>query len=140
MNPLIALLLGLCAPGSAQIFNGQYAKGIMLAALFALGRSVLLPLCVRTFSIRSERAVLLTFLWANRLYIGVILYALLDGFYNAFFVSVTHGWTAVLSAIMIVTVSKNTFKNFLFTALSGCEGLFEILSPERFSPSEKKEK
>lgn len=136
MKPVIALLLGLCAPGAAQIFNGEFTKGIVFGVLFALGRSVFLPLCLRIFSIRSERAVLLTFLWANRLFVGVILYALVDGVYQAFFVSQTYGWSAVLSAVMIVAVSKNTFKNFLFTALCGRAGLFEILVPKRISPSE----
>lgn len=137
MNPIITLFLGLMAPGAAQIFNGQYAKGIVFGALFALGRSVALPLCVRAFSIRSERAVLLTFLWANRLYVAVIFYALLDGFYNSFFVSQTHAWSAVISAVMIVAVSKNTFKNFLFTMLCGRAGLYEILVPKNISSSEK---
>ena len=47
MTPALALLFSLVAPGAGQILNGDFAQGVLLGALFAFGKSVLLPLMLR---------------------------------------------------------------------------------------------
>lgn len=137
MNPILAFVFSLVAPGSGQILNGQYGKGLVLGVLFALGKSAVLPLFIRFFGISSRRGVLRTLYAANWLTVLVIVYALVDAVYDAFVLPGGQILTAVLAALMIVAVYKNTFNNFIFTALCGREGIYPLLRPVKKSPTEK---
>ncbi len=136
MNGFIALILNMVAPGAGQIFNGDYWLGAALGILFALGKTALLPLMVRAFKVRSEEAILKLFYWFNWFYSLCVLFAIVQGTARGFSVTVTHPWTAVLCAFMIVSVYKNTHKEILFSALCGRRGLYEVLVVARKSPTE----
>lgn len=136
MNGFLALLLSMIAPGSGQIFNGDYWLGAALGVMFSLGKTALLPLMVRAFKVRSEEGILKLFYWFNWLYSLCVLFAIVQATACGFSVSIVHPWTAVLCAFMIVSVYRNTHKEILFSALCGRRGLYQILLPVRKSPSE----
>lgn len=137
MNPVLALAFSLIAPGSGQILNGQYGKGVVLGVLFALGKSAILPLFIRFFGISSEQGILRTLYAANWLSVLVIVYALADAVYDSFVLPGGRILTAVLAAFMIVAVYKNTFNNFIFTSLCGRAGIYPLLRRAKKSPTEK---
>lgn len=61
MTVFFALLFSLVVPGAGQIFTGHYGEGIALGLLFALGKSVLLPLVLRVFKVESLKRTLQIF-------------------------------------------------------------------------------
>lgn len=136
MNGIIALFLSMVAPGAGQIFNGDYWLGALLGGMFALGKTAVLPLMVRGLRLKTEESILKLFYWFNWLYSVCVLFAIVQATVRGFGVTVTHPWTAVLCALMIISVYKNTQKEILFSALCGRRGLYQVLRPVRKSPTE----
>lgn len=138
MNAVIALVLSLAAPGAGHIFNGFYVEGIVLGVLFAFGKSVFLPLLLRAFGVSNLKRTLQIFYACNWFYIALISYAALTSFWSGFSAAQTHFWYAVLFAVAVSLLYKNTLNAFIFTALCGRTGVYAILRAGRKSPTEKK--
>lgn len=137
MNPLFALLLSLVGPGAGQVFNGQIGKGVAVGVLFALGKTALLPLIIRLFKITSEKGTLRLFYWFNIFYIALISYAAFDSFYYAFFTQNTRWLWAILTALIVAGVWRNTRNELVFTLLSGRAGIYRFTRSKKNSPTEK---
>lgn len=137
MNAFCALLFNLLAPGAGQIFLGDFAWGIGIGLFFALGKSVLLPLGLRTCKVKTQRSVLKIFYAVNWCYILLIMGAAAIGFYRGFFVQETHFLYALISVFVIISLYKNTFNNFIFSMLYGRTGVYGWLRVGRKSPTEK---
>ena len=138
MNALAALALSLIAPGAGHIFNGFYAEGIVLGTLFAFGKSTLLPLVLRVFGVSNLKRTLQIFYVCNWFYIALISYAALTSFWRGFAALQTHFWYAVLVAVAVSLLYKNTLNAFVVTALCGRTGVYAILRAGRKSPTGKK--
>ena len=72
MTVFFALMISLVAPGAGQVLTGHYGEGIVLGLLFALGKSVLLPLVLRVFKVESLKRTLQIFYACNWCYILLI--------------------------------------------------------------------
>ena len=72
MTPALALLFSLVAPGAGQILNGDFAQGVLLGALFAFGKSVLLPLMLRILRVTRLKTTLQIFYVCNLAYMLLI--------------------------------------------------------------------
>lgn len=138
MTPALALLFSLVAPGAGQILNGDFAQGILLGALFAFGKSVLLPLMLRILRVTRLKTTLQIFYIFNLGYMLLILYAAVESFVRGFFSTQFYFWPAVLCAVAVTLAQKNTFNAFVFTALCGRAGVYSILRKGKQTPTEKK--
>ncbi len=138
MSALFALLLSLVAPGAGQIYLGFFTEGIVIGILFALGKSALLPLVLRAFGVTTLRRTLQIFYGCNLGYMALICYAALSSFWRGVAATQTNFLYAVLFAVMVTLVYKNTLNPFIFTALSGRSGVYEILRANKKSTTKKK--
>ena len=124
-------------PGAGQIFAGHYGEGIVLGLLFALGKSVLLPLVLRVFKVKSLKRTLQIFYACNWCYILLISYAVCSAVWHGFYAQQTHVWYAFLFALAVSLGYRNTLNAFVFTALCGRTGVYSILRQKKQSPTEK---
>lgn len=138
MTPALALLFSLVAPGAGQILNGDFVHGMLLGALFAFGKSVLLPLMLRILRVTRLKTTLQIFYIFNLGYMLLILYAAVESFVRGFFSAQFYFWPAVLCAVAVTLAQKNTFNAFIFTALCGRAGVYSILRKGKQTPTEKK--
>lgn len=134
---MVALLVSLMAPGAGQIFCGNFLQGIIWGTLFALGKSALLPLCLRIFKIKKLKTTLYAFYVWNWIYIFVILVAAFAAFAQAQAVTKNYFLQTVLFILCVRIVKKQTFNSFIFTALCGRSGVWNILLKTSHLPSEK---
>lgn len=133
-----SLLLSLVAPGAGHIFCGFYTEGIVLGVLFALGKSVLLPLCLRVFRVTALKRTLQLFYVCNCCYMALILYAAISAFVRGLGAENVHFLYAILFAAAITLTYKNTLNAFIFTALCGRTEVYGMLRGKGKIPTEKK--
>lgn len=138
MTAAVSLLFSLVCPGAGQVYAGDYASGICIGFLFALGKSALLPLAVRIFHADDLPRALKLFYACNWFYILLILGAACGALWRGFYARETHFLYAFLFACAGIAAYKNTFNKFIFTSLCGREGVWEVLMKTRKSPTEKK--
>ena len=138
MTAIAALLFTLIAPGSGHALTGNYAQAIVIGLLFALGKNALLPIGLRIFRVTTLKRTLLAFYICNCCYITLIFYALISAFLGALNAHKMFVWQAVLFALMIILIQKNTKSKIIFSALCGRTGVWEIMEKMRKSPTEKK--
>ena len=138
MTAALALLFSLISPGSGHILTGNYAQGIVIGVLFALGRNALLPLGLRFFRVQTLRRTLQAFYICNWCYIVLVFYTVASAFWCALKAEEQFLWQAVLFAFMMILVQKNTQRKIIFSALCGRAGMWEILQKMSKSPTEKK--
>lgn len=134
----LALLFSLIAPGSGHALTGDWTQAIIIGALFALGKNALLPLCLRLFKVQTLRSTLLFFYACNCLQIVLIFYACISAFWYGLQAHEMYFLRACLVAVAIILVQKNTKNKFIFTALCGREGMWELMQKMRKSPTRKK--
>lgn len=138
MTPALCLIFSLIFPGAGQIYAGDYAAGIIIGLLFALGKSALLPLSFRVFKVNDLPRALRFFYVCNCGYIALICGAAAGALWRGFYAPETHFLYAFLFAVAGIAAYKNTFNKFIFTALCGREGVWEAFAKTRKSPTEKK--
>ncbi len=138
MSAFVALLFSLVAPGAGHIFCGAYAEGAVLGGLFALGKSALLPLALRVFGVTDLKRTLQIFYVCNCCYMLVILYAAISSLWRGFYADQTHFLYALVFAICVTAVYKNTLNAFIFTALCGRSGVCGLMRANKKSSTEKK--
>lgn len=138
MTPALCLFFSLIFPGAGQIYAGDYAAGVIIGLLFALGKSALLPLSFRVFKVNDLPRALAFFYVCNCGYIALICGAAAGALWRGFQVSEPHFLYAFLFAFAGIAAYKNTFNKFIFTALCGREGVWEAFIKTRKSPTEKK--
>ena len=135
---LIAVLFSLIAPGAGHIFAGDYTQGVVLGLLFVLGRSGLLPLCLRALKVHTFKGVLQAFYACNCFYITLIFYAIVSSFLQTKSNVPVHFLYAIIFAICISVAYKKAFSKFIFASLCGREGVYEFYLKNKKLPSEKK--
>lgn len=138
MTAFLALLFSLVAPGAGHILIGCYGEGIALGMLFAVGKSALLPLGLRVFKVENLKRTLQILYACNWGYIVLILYAAVSSFWRGFYAEQIHFLYAVLFAIIVTLVYKNTLNNFIFTALCGRTEIYKLLRAKQKSQTVKK--
>ncbi len=138
MTAFISLLFSLVCPGAGQIYAGDYGAGVIIGALFALGKSALLPLSFRVFKVNDLPRALRFFYACNWCYIVLICGASLGAFWRGWNTKDTHFLYAFLFAVAIIAAYKNAFNKFIFTALCGRAGVWEAFVKTRKSTTEKK--
>ncbi len=138
MTAFLAMLFSLVAPGAGHILIGCYGEGFFLGVLFALGKSTLLPLGLRIFNVSDLKRTLQILYACNWGYIVLILYAAVSSFWRGFYAEQIHFLYAVLFAIIVTLVYKNTLNNFIFTALCGRTEIYELLRAKQKSQTVKK--
>ena len=138
MTAAVSVLFSLIFPGAGQIYTGDYALGIGIGLLFALGKSAVLPLSLRVLKVNDLVRALKFFYVCNWCYIVLILGAAAGALWRGFYVRETHFLYAFLFACAGIAAYKNTFNPFIFTALCGRKGVWEALAKMRKSPTKKK--
>ena len=138
MMKLLAVVFSLIAPGAGHILGGDYTQGIVLGALFAVGRSGILPLALRLLRMQTEREFLRAFYACNWFYIVLIFYALVSVFVQTKSNAPVHILHAIIFAICVSVAYKNTFCKFIFESLCGRSGVWELYLKIKKLPSEKK--
>ena len=129
-----ALLFSFMAPGAGQIFVGEFAQGVMFGALFALGKSALLPLSLRVFKVTQLKRTLQFFYVCNWCYIVLILVAAGSAYWQALHAQKTYALAACVSVLCVRLAKKQTYRNFIFTALCGRTGVFALL--QKMAPAQ----
>jgi len=137
MNGL-ALLFSLVAPGAGQIFIGKFMQGILFGFLFSLGKSALLPLCLRLFRVTKLKRMLQFVYLCNWGYIVLIFGASAAAFFQAQHAVEKHWVAAIFFIVCVRTIQKQTFNSFIFTALCGRSGMWKILQSISKNTSGKK--
>lgn len=138
MTAAISFLFSLVCPGAGQIYAGDYAAGVVIGLLFALGKSALLPLAIRAFKVNDLPRALRFFYVCNWCYIMLVFGAAAAALWRGFYAQQTHFLYAVLFAIATTAAYKNTFNPFIFTALCARPDVWKALKKTRKSPTEKK--
>lgn len=138
MSAFLALLFSLVAPGAGHIFIGSYVEGFVLGGLFVVGKSALLPLALRAFKITDLKRTLQFFYVCNWVYMVLILYAAASSLWRGFYAEDTHFLFALVFAVCVTLVYKNTLNAFVFTALCGRSGVYSLMRGNKKSPTEKK--
>lgn len=138
MTETLSLFFSLICPGAGQIYAGDFAAGVLIGVLFALGKSTLLPLCIRLFKVNDVARALQFFYVCNWFYIVLICGAAIGALWRGFYASGSHFLYAVLFAVAVRVAYKNTFNKFIFTALCGRVGVWEVYAKMRKSPTKKK--
>lgn len=137
MGAALALVMSLIAPGAGHILTGHVWQGVLLGGLFALGKNALLPLVLRVCGVQTLKQTLYIFYAFNWGYVGLILYAVISAFWYGLQAQEIWFLRAVLSAVAVILVYKNTKSKIIFTALCGRSGVFELMQKMRKSPMEK---
>ena len=135
---VLAILFSLMTPGAGQIFAGKFAQGILFGALYALGKSALLPLSLRVFKVTKLKRTLQFFYVCNLGYIFLILYATASAFFQAKNASENYFLVTFIFILCVRLVQKQTFNAFIFTALCGRSGVWEIWNRLSKSPTDEK--
>ena len=138
MTPVLALFFTLIAPGSGHVLTGNYTQAVVIGVLFALGKSAFLPLALRAFRVQTLKRTLQFFYVCNWCYIVLIFYALLSAFFCALKTQKLFLWQAILVALMLILMQKNTQNKNIFSALCGRAGVWEIMQGMYKFPTEKK--
>ena len=134
----LALVFSLMAPGAGQIFIGKFGQGILLGALFALGKSALLPLSLRVCKVTQLKSVLQFFYVCNWCYIILILTAALTAFFQTAITEKKYFLATLFFIICVRLIKKQTFNAFIFTALCGRSGMWKILQSVSSSQTVKR--
>lgn len=118
---VFAFLISLIAPGSGQLFNGQYFKAALILGFFIFGKTVLLPLLIRIINFK-ERVSMLKFIYRfNILYPIIMLLSAIDAALKA--PQIYHGAFTFLFAIITAIIAAGMYKNlqsaFIINSLSG---------------------
>ena len=137
---LLSVFFSLMAPGAGHILIGDYWQGLILGGLFALGKSALLPLAIRIGKIDTVKSVLQFFYVCNMGYILLILYALASAAWSGFYAQEMHVLQALVFIFAVILVYKRTQNKFIFTALCGRSGIYELMMKMRKSQKRKIEK
>ncbi len=134
----VSLLFSLMAPGAGQIFIGRFAEGLLYGVLFSLGKSAFLPLSLRLFRVTTLKRTLQFFYVCNWGYIVLILGSALAAFLQT--KNGMNGYVlyAILFIVCVRLIKKQTFNSFIFTALCGRKGIFNILQKIRKTSTENK--
>lgn len=138
MIAALSLLFSLIAPGAGHALTGDWAQAIIIGGLFALGKNALLPFSLRVFRVDTLARALKFFYVCNWFQIGLIFYACMSAFWGGLHAREMYFLRACLVAVAIILVQKNTKNKFIFTALCGREGMWELMRKMRKSPTEKK--
>lgn len=138
MTETLSFLFSLVCPGAGQIYAGDFTAGIIVGILFALGKSALLPLSIRLFKVNDVLRALKFFYVCNWGYIILICGAAVGALWRGFYAGGTYFWQALLFALAVRLAYKNTFNKFIFTALCGRAGVWELLAKTQKTPTEKK--
>lgn len=138
MTETLCFLFSLVCPGAGQIYAGDFAAGLIISVFFALGKSALLPLAVRAFRVNEPFRALRFFYACNWCYILLIIGAAVGALWRGFYAEGAHFLYAVLFSVCVRLTYKNTFNKFIFTALCGRTGVWELLAKTRKTPTEKK--
>ncbi|MBR4592445.1 MAG: hypothetical protein IKO35_04470 [Elusimicrobiaceae bacterium] len=133
-----ALIFSLIAPGAGHILTGHFAQGILLGGLFALGKSALLPLALRLFKVKELKRVLHFFYVCNCGYILLIFYAVISAVWYGFYATQMYVLQAIVCAICVGLIYKRTQNKFIFTALCGRSGIYELMQKMHKSQTVKK--
>jgi len=134
----LALLVSLTAPGAGQILLGKFAQGIIIGLLFSLGKSALLPLALRVLRVTQLKRTLQILYVCNWCYIFLIFGAAALAFFQAKNAQQTY-WLATICFVICARVTyKQTFNSFIFTALCGRTGMWQVLQKYSKRPTEKK--
>lgn len=136
----LAMIFSLIAPGAGHVLTGDYEKGIVLGCLFALGKSALLPLALRLWRVTTLQQTLRFFYVCNVCYMLLIFYAIASAVWRGSYVQHMHLEYAVLFAFSVTLMYKRTQNKFIFTALCGREGIYELMMKINQTPTGKKEK
>lgn len=134
----LALVFSLMAPGAGQIFIGKFGQGILFGALFALGKSTLLPLSLRACKVTQLKRMLQFFYVCNWCYIILILTAALAAFFQATATEKKYFLATLFFIICVRLTKKQTFNAFIFTALCGRSGVWKILQSVSSSQTVKR--
>ena len=140
MIAALAVLFSLIVPGAGHALTGNWTQAVVLGILFALGKSALLPLSLRLLRVQTLRGVLKTFYVCNWCYVALIFYAIASAFWCGLHAQHMQLGKAVLFAVMLVLVQKNTQHKFIFTALCGRSGIWELAQKIHKFSSEKARK
>lgn len=138
MTEILCFLFSLVCPGAGQIYAGDFTAGIIIGALFALGKSALLPVAVRVLNVNEPVRALKLFYACNWFYILLIIGAAVGALWRGFYADGNYFLQAVLFSVCVRLMYKNTFNKFIFTALCGRAGVWELLAKMRKTPTEKK--
>ena len=140
MTAVLAVLFSLIAPGAGHALTGDWIQAVVLGGVFALGKNALLPFGLRVFRVDTLARVLKIFYVCNWCYVVLIFYAIASAFWCGLHASQMQIGKAILFAGMVILVQKNTQNKFIFTALCGRDGVWELMQKMRKSTTEKKEK
>ena len=140
MTALVALLFSLIAPGAGHALTGHWGQAILIGGIFALGKNALLPLSFRLGRVRTLKRALRFLYVCNWCYIALIFYAVISAFWYGFYTQEMYILRACLFAAVVILVQKNTKSKFIFTALCGRAGMWELVQKIYKSPTEEQEK
>ena len=140
MTMLLAMVFSLIAPGAGHILTGDYEKGLLLGCLFALGKSTLLPLALRLWRVDTLQRTLRFFYVCNVCYMLLIFYAILSAVWRGYYTQQMHFWNAAVFAFCVTLVYKRTQNKFIFTALCGRSGIYELMMKIHQTPTGKQKK
>lgn len=138
MIVLWSVLFSLVAPGAGHVLTGNYVQGCILGGLFALGKSALLPLALRVGKVTTLKRVLQFFYVCNMGYILIISYALISAVWCGFHAQEMHVLQALVFIFATILVYKRTQNKFIFAALCGRSGIYELMLKMHKSQTEKK--
>jgi hypothetical protein len=115
------LIFSLIAPGSGQIFNGQYLKGAVFAFLFIFGPTVLLPLVIRIFKFKDDVKVLKIIYYFNVFYPVFLIIAVIDAAYAGMHTLHTFKGAviALICAFVFASAHKGLRNGFIIYSMSG---------------------
>jgi hypothetical protein len=126
---LAALILSLAAPGSGQVFNGQYGKAAAFGCIFVFGRYVFLPLLLRAFAFKTDINSLRLIYIFNIMYPVVIILSAVDAAYHAPHMPHTYRGLlyAVFTAIALGAAYKGLANKFIVYAMCGREEMVKYI-------------
>jgi hypothetical protein len=130
---LVALILSLAAPGSGQIFNGQYGKAAVFGCIFVFGRYVFLPLLLRVIAFKNDINSLRLIYVFNIIYPVLIILSAVDGACRAPYAPHTYRSLlyAVFTAIALGAAYKGLANTFIVYAMCGREELVKYILVKR---------
>lgn len=131
MISFLVVFFSFIAPGMGQIFLGNYKEGILWGIFFALGKSAILPLFLRIFRVEKLKTTLKIIYIFNWLYIALICCASISAFHGGKYLTDRNWLYAILFAVMITLVYKNTLNNFVFTSLCGRKDVFDLVKKQK---------
>jgi hypothetical protein len=129
IESLTALIFSLIAPGSGQVFNGQYFKAGFFAFIFIFGRCVILPLIIRIFKFKDDISALKLIYIFNIIYPILIIISAVDAAYFA--TNISHNARGAFYAICALFIISTTYRalsnKFIVYSMSGREDLVKYI-------------